>query len=411
MPERVKIVKGFQDVLPPLSLSLAGLERIARAVFARSGFFEIKLPLLEHAELFARSIGEHTDIVEKQMYTFQDRKGRSLSLRPEGTASAVRAYLDAGKGRGEPVKWYYHGPMFRYERPQKGRFRQFYQVGVEAIGYPGPGTDAEIILMLERFMREAGAAGFTIELNSLGCRKCRPAFREALVNYLRGVEDKLCAECKKRLEKNPLRVLDCKEPGCKEAAAGAPPILDFLDQECKEHFKGVQSDLDALGIEYRVNPMIVRGLDYYTRTVFELLVEKGLGSQNAVAAGGRYDDLVEEFGGPSTPAAGFAIGVDRLALVSGKQEEPVPDYFIVCAGEGTRQKGVKLLSRLREKGHHAQMVLDEPGRGMRSQMKAAAKAGAKQAVIIGEAELEGGTLTIKELASGEQHTLPESELV
>jgi len=407
MAQKIKIIKGFQDILPPRSILWKDLEKTAEDVFARYGFFEVRLPVIERTDLFARGIGEGTDIVEKEMYTFPDRRDRSLSLRPEGTASMVRAYLDSDKGKTEPARWWYRGPMFRYERPQKGRYRQFYQIGAEAIGYPGPGTDAEIVAMLDLFFKEAGLDGVTLELNSLGCEKCRPAYRDALVDYLESVSDSLCDDCKRRLERNPLRVLDCKEEDCKKAVADAPVVLDFLDDDCKKHFEAVKADLDLMGVAYRINPRIVRGLDYYTRTVFEYLAETGLGSQNAVAAGGRYDRLVEEFGGPSTPAIGFAIGVERLALLLKEPEEPGPDYFIVAIGEAPRKKGIELLHDLRKKGASAQMITDETGRSLKSQMKAAAKSGAKKAVIIGEDELKSGVYLIKDLETGEQEEIEE----
>jgi histidyl-tRNA synthetase len=407
LSDRVQIIKGFQDILPPRSRTLARFEDEARRVFGLYGYLEVRLPVLEKTELFARGIGPGTDIVDKEMYTFADRKERSLSLRPEGTASLVRAYLDAGKGRGEAVKWFYRGPMFRYERPQKGRYRQFNQIGAEAIGYEGPGTDAELIAMLDRLWQPnpatkwPGVSGVRLEINSLGCRQCRPAYRAALVKYLEGKRLDLCPDCVERLARNPLRVLDCKVPACQAAVAGAPSTLDHLCEGCKTHFAGVTADLDAVGIGYKINPRIVRGLDYYTRTVFEYLADEGLGSQNAIAAGGRYDNLVEEFGGPPTPAIGFAIGVERVALLVGDQPAPRPDYFIVAVGPEARAAGLKLLMSLRDRGLFAEMALDEP-RSVKSQMKAAGKAGAAKVVVIGEEELKSGVLTVKDLETGEQ---------
>lgn len=411
MADRIKIIKGFQDVLPPRSLKWAKLEDAARSVFGRYGYSEIRLPVLEKTELFARGIGQGTDIVEKEMYSFPDRRGRSLSLRPEGTASVVRAYLDSGKGAGEPAKWYYTGPMFRYERPQKGRYRQFYQVGAEAIGFPGPGTDAEVMVMLDRFFSEAGIGGLSLELNSLGCRNCRPAFRSALIDFLGGVKDKLCADCKRRMDTNPLRVLDCKVEGCRAAVADAPVVLDFLDDDCKKHFDLVREDLDTMGIGYMINPRIVRGLDYYTRTVFEYLAERGLGSQNAVAAGGRYDGLVEEFGGPPTPAIGFALGVERAVLLMEDAPAQGPEYFVVTMGEKARKEGLKVLEKLRDLGNRAESLADEPERSVRSQMKAAAKAGARYALVLGDDEVKEGTVTRKDLETGEQEKISRESLL
>ena len=411
MTDRVQIIKGFQDVVPPRSIKFARIEAAAREVFLTYGFSEVRLPVLEPTELFARGIGTGTDIVEKEMYTFADRKGRSLTLRPEGTAGAVRAYLSAGLGRGEPVKWFYSGPMFRYERPQKGRYRQFYQIGAEAIGYEGPGTDAEIITMLDRFFKKLGVQGVKLELNSLGCKNCRPAYREALVKFLGSKKDALCEDCRWRLETNPLRVLDCKVEGCKAAVADAPAMLEFLDEECKAHFAGVKKDLEIVGVAYSVNPRIVRGLDYYTRTVFEYLAIDGLGAQNAVAAGGRYDGLVQEFGGPPTPAIGFALGVDRAALLAGGEESRPSALSIVVMGDAAREEGVRLLAALRDQGVVAEMLTDGVGRSMKSQMKAADKAGVKQVIIIGDEELKKGQYTIKDLKSGEQSTMKKGDFL
>lgn len=402
MPSRINIIKGFQDVVPPESRKWSRLFAAAARVFPRFGFTEVYLPVLEHTELFARGIGAGTDIVDKEMYTFLDRKERSLTLRPEGTASLVRAYLESGRGKGESVKWYYTGPMFRYERPQKGRYRQFYQIGAEAIGYPGPGTDAEVLVMLDRFFGEVAVPGLKLELNSLGCKECRPAYREALVKYLGGAKNQLCANCQERLGRNPLRVLDCKEDECKQAVAGAPAMMDFLCPACQDHFSGVKRDLEMVGLAYTINPRIVRGLDYYTRTVFEYLAETGLGAQNAVAAGGRYDGLVEEFGGPPTPGIGFAIGVERVALLMKEEEGRGPDFFIVALGEPARREGIRLLMELRDKKLSAEMPTDSGERSLKSQMKAAEKAGAKRAVIIGEQELSEKTYTLKNMETGEQ---------
>jgi len=414
MGDRIKIVKGFQDIVPPESEVLARLDALAMEVFPLYGFCEIRLPVLEHTELFARSIGQGTDIVDKEMFTFPDRKGRSLSLRPEGTAGAVRAYLCSGKAGGEPVRWWYRGPMFRYERPQKGRYRQFYQIGAEAIGFPGPGTDAQILAMLDRFFKEAGVTDLRLDLNSLGCGKCRPAYREKLVAYLHGVEEKLCHECKKRIERNPLRVMDCKEEECKSYVKDAPRVLDFLDDDCKAHFEAVKKDLDTMGIEYEVNPYIVRGLDYYTRTVFEHLAGSGLGAQNTVAAGGRYDDLVEELGGPLTPAMGFAVGVERIAMLMKSGIESRPDCFIVYMEDSGRRHALELLESLREHGRRAEMVLDKQ-RSIRSQMKAASKAGSRYAVIIGLKEVEDiekeNLYKIKDMESGKEFTVSGQDLL
>ncbi len=410
MAGQFKIIKGFQDIFPPRSTTWQGLEDEARSLFSLCGFEQIRLPLLEHTELFARSIGEDTDIVEKEMFTFPDRKGRSLSLRPEGTASVVRAYLNAGLGKGEPVRWYYAGPMFRYERPQKGRYRQFYQVGAEAIGYSGPGTDAEILVMLDRLFKRLGIdKTVSLEINSLGCVKCRPDYKRALVDYLKSVKDELCPDCLRRMDTNPLRVLDCKVEGCRKSIEGAPSPLDHLCKDCREHFQGVKKDLAAADVRYKINPRIVRGLDYYTRTVFEHLASDGLGSQNAVCAGGRYDNLVEEFGGPPTPAIGFAFGVERVAMLMKEQAEPAPLFFVVSQGEKARDKAVEVLYMLRDRGVYTGMLTDGIDRSMKSKMKAASRQGAKKVLIIGEEELAKGVFTVKDLESGEQQSLTEEE--
>jgi len=412
MAGQFKIIKGFQDVVPPKSATWQALEEKARALFSLYGFQEIRLPILEHTELFARSIGEDTDIVEKEMFTFPDRKGRSLSLRPEGTASVVRAYLSAGLGKGEAVKWYYTGPMFRYERPQKGRYRQFYQVGAEAIGHAGPGTDAEILAMLDRLFSALGIGeNISLELNSLGCGKCRPDYKKALVEHLASKKDEFCPDCLRRMERNPLRVLDCKVEGCKKAITQAPAPLDYLCPDCREHLEGVKADLAAAGVNYKINPRIVRGLDYYTRTVFEHLASDGLGSQNAVCAGGRYDNLVEEFGGPQTPAIGFAFGVERVAMLMDTAALPAPSYYIVSWGERARGQAVELLYGLRDRGVYAGMLTDGKDRSMKSQMKAASRQGAQKAIILGEEEADKGVLTIKDLASGEQETVKKEEFL
>jgi len=411
MSDRIKLIKGFQDVLPPQSLAFARIEQAAQEVFATYGFQEVRLPVLEHTELFARGIGLGTDIVEKEMYTFLDRKGRSLTLRPEGTAGAVRAYLEAGFGKGEAVKWFYSGPMFRYERPQKGRYRQFYQIGAEAIGYPGPGTDAEIIAMLDRFFQRLQVPGIRLELNSLGCPGCRPAYREVLLKFLDSKKAALCEDCNRRLNTNPLRVLDCKVEGCKQAVAEAPAVFDFLDDECQRHFAGVTKDLDIYGVSYTVNPRIVRGLDYYTRTVFEYIATDGLGSQNAVAAGGRYDGLIEELGGPPTPGIGFALGVERVALLIEEKGEEKPEYYIVALGAGACEEGIRLLGALRFIGLKVEMLTDGLDRSMKSQMKAASKSRAKEVIIIGSEELTQGQYTIKTLESGEQNTVNKIDFI
>jgi histidyl-tRNA synthetase len=413
MTDQIQIIKGFQDVLPPESAKWARLEAAAEEVFGAYGYAELRLPVLERTELFARGIGADTDIVAKEMFSFADRKGRGLSLRPEGTAGLVRAYLNSGLGKGEAVKWWYRGPMFRYERPQKGRYRQFHQIGAEAIGYAGPGTDAELIHMLAAWFGKLGIGGerVQLELNSLGCPKCRPAYREALVKFLSTKKMELCPDCQRRLTTNPLRVLDCKVPECKAAVTGAPVTLDFLDDECQAHFAGLRRDLDTLGVAYAVNPKIVRGLDYYTRTVFEYLAPDGLGAQNAVAAGGRYDGLIAEFGGPPTPAIGFAIGMERVVSLMPETPAAGAGFFIVAMGEPARAEGLRLMARLRQVGARVEMITDGATRSMKAQMKAASRAAVAEVVIIGDEELGKGVYNIKDLKTGDQKLVAKEEFI
>jgi len=410
MNSKYQIVKGFRDILPPESSLFQMAEKEARKVFACFGFREIMLPVVEYLELFARSIGDTTDIVEKEMFVIPDKKGRSLALRPEATAGAVRAYIEGLAGKG-PQKLYYFGPMFRYERPQKGRYRQFWQVGAEAIGFPGPGADAELVAMLNQYFRSFGLDGIELKLNSLGCKNCRPAYHEALVKYLESRRETLCEDCKRRLDRNPLRVLDCKNPTCIELAKAAPSPIDFLCADCAAHFHGLKKALDTLSIPYHLDPHLVRGLDYYTRTVFEFQAPTGLGSQNAIAAGGRYDDLVEELGGPATPAIGFAMGVERLVIlleqkIEAKKISAGPELFLVFAGERAFHFAFKLLFALRKSGVAAEMAIDEPDKSLRGQLKLADKAGAKMAMIIGDDELTTRSMNIKLLETGSELKLP-----
>ena len=312
----MKSIKGTHDILPEEAAKWQKLEQIARDVFTPFGYHEIRPPLMEWTELFARGIGESTDIVEKEMYTFADSKDRSISLRPEATAGIVRAYIENKLyAADEETKVFTIGPMFRHERPQKGRYRQFHQIDVEVLGNPGPKVDVELIVMLTHYLELVGVRDVELALNSLGCPNCRPAYREALTAFLHEHTGELCEDCVRRTELNPLRVLDCKVPGCREVAQNAPSIKDHLDEECALHFEAVLKGLEEFGVPFRVNERLVRGLDYYTRTSFEVLASN-LGAQDAVAGGGRYDKLAEMLGGPPTPAIGFAIGMERLALIS-----------------------------------------------------------------------------------------------
>ena len=399
----VRSIRGMSDLLPPESGVFAFIESEMRRVFALYGFREIRTPILEETTLFARAVGEETDIVGKEMYTFTDRDGTSLTLRPEGTASAVRAYIEHGMDRNDPVaRWFYTGPMFRHERPQKGRFRQFHQIGAEVFGLQDPHIDAELIHMLASFIRELGVEGVSLRLNSLGCDKCRPAFREALNIFLKRVEDSLCDDCRKRMTLNPLRVLDCKKEKCISVTMDAPSATDHLCDECSSHFKGVTHVLSAFGVDWEADKRMVRGLDYYSRTTFELLATAPgaeVGSQNAIAGGGRYDNLVEMLGGRPTPAVGFAIGMERLAMLlggkAGLNDRPVK-IFVMSAGSGTLSLAANLVSGLRKLNIATEF--DGSERGFKAKFKRADKSGAGFAVVIGENEMEKSVCVVKSMS-------------
>ncbi len=414
MNKKYQVVKGFRDIFPPESFLFWQAEKLAREIFARFGYAEILLPVLESQELFSRSIGADTDIVAKEMFVVPDKKGQNLVLRPEATASVVRAYVEGLAQKGS-AKLFYYGPMFRYERPQKGRYRQFWQIGAEAIGYAGPGVDAELLLLLDLFFKDLGLKDISIRLNSLGCKICRPAYREALVKYLKSNESALCEECKRRLETNPLRVLDCKNEACKAVTKNAPSPSAFLCPDCATHFAGLRKLLDRQKLVYQLDDQLVRGLDYYTRTVFEFQAPTGLGAQNAVVGGGRYDDLVEELGGNPTPAIGFALGVERLALLLSEKISEAellagPEAFLVFSGEKAYAFAFKLLFALRAAGLFADMALDEPLRSLRSQLKLADKLKSKAALIVGEDELSGKIFNLKLLGSGKELKLDHETL-
>ncbi|MDA8174816.1 MAG: histidine--tRNA ligase [Nitrospiraceae bacterium] len=403
MRARYNALKGFEDILPPSSGLWKELEDKASRVFLSCGYNEIRVPIAESTDLFARSIGETSDIVSKEMYTFMDKGCRSMTLRPEGTAPVARAYVEHNLSiLPPPQKFYYAGPMFRYERPQKGRQRQFHQVGVECFGAGAPEADAEVIYMLCRFLEAAGVRDFRLDVNSIGDDKCRPVFRQRLVEFFAPVKNELCPDCQRRYEQNPLRILDCKVPRCVELRANAPAITDSLCDECRAHYENVLGFLDTLGIKYNKNPLLVRGLDYYTRTTFEARSSL-LGAQDAFAAGGRYDGLVEEFGGPSTPAVGFAVGMERLAgMLEGNAALPVMDAFIAYIGNGTPQRALKLAAGLRENGCRVELGF---GGSLKSQLRKADKHGARFAFIIGEEELASGMVKWKDL---KQHTSGET---
>ncbi|HHY95097.1 MAG TPA: histidine--tRNA ligase [Firmicutes bacterium] len=405
-------VRGTQDVLPEESRLWRYVEDTIRELCRIYHYGEIRTPIFEHTELFLRT-GEATDIVDKQMYTFTDRGGRSLTLRPEGTAPVARAYLEAKERPLLPFKVYYLGPMFRYERPQGGRLRQFTQFGIEAIGSADPALDAEVIGLGWEVFRRLGLEGLTIHLNSIGCPACRPRYREALVAYYRQRASGLCPDCQRRLEVNPLRLLDCKEATCREAAHGAPVTVDYLCEECRTHFTAVQELLDRLSIPFVLDPYLVRGLDYYTRTVFEIM-HGSLGAQNTVCAGGRYDGLVEVCGGETTPGIGFAAGLERLLAtldLEGKQPpfSPPVQVLVVGADAEGRRAGVELLHSLRRAGVAAD--IDYLGRSLKAQMKHAARLGVQTVVILGQEEVQAGEVTLRDMVTGEQRRIPSPALI
>ncbi len=405
----INSVRGFNDILPDDAELWRWLEDEAARVFSSYGYSEIRIPVVEKTGLFLRSIGETTDIVEKEMYSFTDRGGESLTLRPEGTASVARAYIEHNLSQRPVQKLFYRGPMFRYERPQKGRYRQFYQIGAETLGDFSPLADAEAIEMLMAFFNSTGLKNASLEINSLGCPECRPGYKKTLFEFLTEKRHALCANCNGRMEKNPLRSLDCKNPGCIEATKGAPLLAGFLCASCASHFERFRQRLTLLGVEARVNPRIVRGLDYYTKTAFEIIAE-GLGSQNAVAAGGRYDALVKDLGGPQTPCFGFAVGLERLAhLVKGLKFKHAPVIAFIPLGNPAMEKGIGLLRELRQRG--LKVIEDFSEAGLKARMKGAHRAGAGHALILGDDEIKEGSITLKDMASGEQEKIRLDDIV
>ncbi len=395
-----RAIRGFNDILPDQVKRWQHIEEKARTIFEIHGYSEIRTPVVEFTDIFARSIGTTTDIVEKEMYTFTDRDGSSITLRPEATAGVVRSFIEHSMYAKSPIsKLYYMGMMFRHERPQKGRYRGFYQIGAELFGSKEPLADAEIIVMLWLYFEAIGISRFLrLEISSLGDEKCRPFFKRELVKFFKPKRNELCEDCQKRLEQNPLRILDCKKERCKEIAEKAPSILDNLCDECKEHFDSVKESLKEIGTPFFVNPRIVRGLDYYTRTVFEVTTEE-LGAQNAVGAGGRYDALVEELGGPPTPAVGFALGTERMLLLhekmfpDGFQKEA--DAFIAHIGSEARNRAFLLAYELRKNGVF--IDLDYEDKSLKSQLKRADKLGVKYTIIIGEEELRRGVVKVRDM--------------
>ena len=400
-----KAIKGTKDVLPKDVHKNQYIEATALDIASKFGYKEIRTPVFEHTELFARSVGDTTDVVQKEMYTFDDKGGRSITLRPEGTAGAVRSYLENGLcNEALPQKVCYLISCYRYEKPQAGRLREFHQFGVECFGSASPLADAEIIALAKSLFDTLGVKDLSLEINSIGCPTCRAEYHKALKEYFSSRKDELCNTCKSRLDRNPMRILDCKSPICHEIAEGAPVVIDYLCDECKEHFENVQKYLKAQNIEYTINPQIVRGLDYYTKTVFEF-VSNSIGAQGTVCGGGRYDGLVEELGGQHTPSLGFAMGIERLMLLMEAQgcefpEAEKPDLFIVALGEKATLKAVEIAKDMREEGFSA--LLDLNQRSVRAQMKYADKLGAKFNVVIGDNEVEAKTAKLKNMQTGEE---------
>ena len=404
MSQKVSGVKGMNDLLPGDIEIWQHVERTARAIFGRFGYAEMRTPIVEDTALFVRTVGEATDIVGKEMYTFEDKGGRSLSLRPEGTAPAARAYIEHSVSNQEPItRWFYMGPMFRYERMKTGRYRQFYQLGAEAYGVKEPAQDVEMIDMVVQFLEALGLQDISLNINSLGDDACRPQYQAKLVEHLQAHRAELCEDCQGRLERNPLRVLDCKNPRCQEIARAAPDILQFLCEPCRTHFTEVRRKLDVLGVRYVVNPQMVRGLDYYTRTTLEFIAaHPSLGTASTVGGGGRYDKLVKSLGGPDVPGVGFALGLDRLVLLlkeSGKSYASAPDLFLAVADEGSHDAAFLLASQLRRQG--LRVEFDTRGGSLKSQMKRADKTGARYALVLGEAERQSGQAQLKPMAGGD----------
>ena len=400
-----KKIKGTEDVLPKDSYRWQFVEDVMRKESAAYGFKEIRTPVFEHTELFARGVGQTTDVVQKEMYTFDTKGGESVTLRPEGTAGAARAILEHGLVNDSlPIKASYFVSCYRYEKPQAGRLREFHQFGLECYGTQSPVADAELICAAQSIFDRLGIKQLRLEINSIGCPACRAEYHKALKEYFYGYKDELCETCNSRLEKNPMRILDCKSPVCSKIAQGAPKITDYLCDECKEHFASVQKYLDAAGVEYTVNPTIVRGLDYYTKTVFEFVTDF-IGAQGTVCGGGRYDGLIEELGGKHLPSLGFAMGIERLLMLMDKQGIEIPkpstcDLYVAVMGESASLKSFEIIKAVRSCGLIAET--DVVGRGLRAQMKYADKIGAKFSMVLGDNEIEQGKAVIKNMSSGEQ---------
>ena len=406
-------IKGTLDTLPSSSYKIQYIEAAMREIAENYGFYEMRTPVFEHTELFQRSVGETTDVVQKEMYTFKDKGDRSITLKPEGTAGAVRAFLEHGLfNEAMPQKIYYVTPCYRYEKPQAGRLREFHQFGVECFGAGSAAQDAEIILLANEVFNYLGVNNISLEINSIGCPNCRKDYVAALKDYFKAHIDELCDTCKDRLERNPMRILDCKSPVCSKIAADAPVVTDYLCDDCRAHFEAVQKHLTAAGIKFTVNPHIVRGLDYYTRTVFEF-VSGDIGAQSTVCGGGRYDGLISQMGGPAVPSLGFAMGIERIMLLLEAQGTKLPensncDLYIAAMGDAAALKATELCSSLRKDGFKVQT--DICSRGLKAQMKFADKVGAGFSVVLGDNEIESGKARLKNMSTGEETEIPLSDL-
>lgn len=402
---KITSIKGINDILPGEMEIWEFIEGISKRIFKSFGYSEIRIPIIEATELFLRGIGDTTDIVQKEMYTFPDRSGKMLTLRPEGTASVVRAFIEHRLYQLNPTtKLFYLGPMFRHERPQAGRFRQFYQIGAEALGTIEPVIDVEILFILHSFFEKIGIEDRVLEINSLGCKACRPAYRKSLSDFLEPRLSGLCEDCVRRFSTNPLRILDCKREGCRSASIDTPATIDFLCPECRSHFSEVRSGLDRLKLPYKINNRLVRGLDYYTKTSFEMTTTR-LGAQNTIAAGGRYDGLVEDLGGPPIPGIGFAIGMERVAsLIDRSQIKPSnPDLFIALLGKEARDIAIPIIFELKSRGIRTE--IDYDGGSLKSQMRRADKLGIRYVVIIGEDEIKRGKAVLRDMKNKTQSEL------
>ncbi len=413
MAEINRAVKGTNDILPEESHNWQFVESKMLETASQFGFKEIRVPVFEHTEVFLRSVGDTTDVVQKEMYTFDDKGGRSITLRPELTAGVIRSAIEKGLVNAAlPQKLCYIGGCYRYEKPQAGRLREFHQFGVECVGAAAPNADAEVISLAGAVLENIGIKNVSLEINSIGCPECRKEYHKALKEYFSKNTDTLCDTCKDRLDRNPMRILDCKSPICSEIAENAPVVIDFLCDDCKNHFEAVKANLNAMNIDFKVNPKIVRGLDYYTRTVFEF-VSNDIGAQSTVCGGGRYDGLIGQMGGPQTPSLGFAMGIERLMMVLKAQNTELPeahtcDLFIATLGENATLKASALCKELRSEGYKAET--DICGRGLKAQMKYANKIGAKFTLVLGDNEVENGKASLKNMKNSSEREINLNEL-